>query len=291
MTESLTCEKCHSQKGVLFETISALPEILICHVARFGKRWFGLGKMYKMVSFPDEGMDMSHFVAEGMDCGPSVYDLVAVVSHSGTLSSGHYVCYAMSKGRWYLYDDSVVTPVSRKTVLVSQAFLLFYVKVVPERVQLVRTRLPQGVGIPIQIYSDPRMWRESIPEGDRADVFVGAEELAGGSVTRPPNDEDRKRRFVRELLTSRGSVAISSTACEQIGAFLLTKNAPVPAIFNLHEDEGIVVGEAVRMFYRDPEELEIAGQEEPEVIGEVQLPGEEMHLDDQEPDRQPEEQT
>jgi hypothetical protein len=261
MPGSLKCEKCESSEGILFGTIASLPEILICQVARFGKRWFGLGKMHNIVSFTDSDMDMSRFAAADVDCGPSVYELAAVVSHSGTLSGGHYFCYARCKGRWSLYNDAEVTPVAGEEVLKSQAYLLFYTKRAPADVERVRQPLPVGVAIPILTCSDPRMWRESVPGGESAEIFVAAEGLANGKVTRPPNDEDLKRRFVRELLTSRCAVEISETACEQIRDFLCRKDAPTPTIFNLHEESGIVVGEAVRMFYRDPETFGIDAEE------------------------------
>jgi hypothetical protein len=222
-------------------------------VARFGKRWFGLGKVHKIVSFTDQNLDMSHFVAPGIDCGPSVYELVAVVSHSGTLSAGHYVCYAQNKRRWFLFNDSAVSDVQRDEVLASQAYLLFYTKVAPVNVRQLRERIAPEVGLPIHVCSDPRQWRESIPEGGDDCLFAGAEELAGGKVTRAVKNEDLRRRFVREVTRSRGSLSISETACEQIGAFLYVKNSPVPVIFNLHEDHGIEVSEGVQMFYRDPE--------------------------------------
>jgi hypothetical protein len=87
---------------------------------------------------------------------------------------------------------------------------------------------------------------------------VTAEELANGKVTRPLNDEDLKRRFVRELLTSRCSVA---SACEQIRDFLCRKDVPQPTIFNLHEEPRVVIGEAVHLFYRDPETFRIDTEE------------------------------
>jgi hypothetical protein len=258
---NLECENCRDPGGILFGTISELPEILICQVARFGKRWFGLGKVHKIVSFTDQNLDMSHFVAPGIDCGPSVYELVAVVSHSGTLSSGHYVCYAQNKRRWFLFNDSVVTDAPRDEVLASQAYLLFYTKVTPPNVRELRERIGPEVGLPIHVCSDPRQWRESIPEGGDDGLFAAAEQLAGGKVTRPVNDEDLRRRFVRELGISRCSMSINATACEQIRTFLSVKNSPVPVIFNLHEENGIPVGEAVQMFYRDPETFGVPAED------------------------------
>ena len=38
-------------------------------------------------------------------CHPEV-DPVSVISHGGSLASGHYVVYTKVGGRWYLNDDS-----------------------------------------------------------------------------------------------------------------------------------------------------------------------------------------
>ena len=54
-------------------------------------------------------------------------DLVAVVCHRGSASSGHYIAYRqLSDGRWALFSDAVVRPVPIETVLADQAYMLLY---------------------------------------------------------------------------------------------------------------------------------------------------------------------
>ncbi|KAK8883792.1 hypothetical protein M9Y10_042891 [Tritrichomonas musculus] len=168
--EPLTkCEKCKGDVQMV-TTLERLPEVLIIHLERFGKRWFGLGKMYQNVSFPEDDADFSQFMPPTVESGPSLYSLVAVVIHNGFMSSGHYMCYARKFGskQWYLFNDNEVTAVSRDEVLNSQAYILFYQKKPPMRVVEIRSRItksmePFWAAIPIKIFSDARMWRKSIP--------------------------------------------------------------------------------------------------------------------------------
>ncbi|CAL8110987.1 unnamed protein product [Orchesella dallaii] len=58
------------------------------------------------------------------------YLLYAVVKHEGTHESGHYYTYINleSDSTWYKGNDHVVTSVSRKEVMNTEAYLLFYKK-------------------------------------------------------------------------------------------------------------------------------------------------------------------
>ena len=54
------------------------------------------------------------------------YDLYAVVVHSGTMDSGHYIAYVQWQGVWFRCDDHQVTRADPATVAQAQAYLLFY---------------------------------------------------------------------------------------------------------------------------------------------------------------------
>jgi ubiquitin carboxyl-terminal hydrolase 22/27/51 len=58
----------------------------------------------------------------------SEFELFAVVTHSGKLDSGHYVCFLRLSGRWYKCDDAWVTRVSEDVVRASQGYMLYYVQ-------------------------------------------------------------------------------------------------------------------------------------------------------------------
>lgn len=60
-------------------------------------------------------------------CTPSLlYDLVAVVNHSGSMAQGHYTAFVRELGRWFRFDDTWVREVEEEEVLASEAYLLFY---------------------------------------------------------------------------------------------------------------------------------------------------------------------
>ncbi|XP_041319950.1 ubiquitin carboxyl-terminal hydrolase 16 isoform X4 [Pyrgilauda ruficollis] len=138
--------------------ISLAPPILTLHLKRFQQAGFNLQKVNRHIKFP-EVIDLAPFctakcknVAEGNT--KVLYSLYGVVEHSGTMRSGHYTAYvkmrAMNnhlsdlvlrgksqasetepvKGQWFHISDTHVQPVSVSKVLGSQAYLLFYERLV-----------------------------------------------------------------------------------------------------------------------------------------------------------------
>ncbi|KFO84360.1 Ubiquitin carboxyl-terminal hydrolase 16, partial [Buceros rhinoceros silvestris] len=119
------------------------------------KAGFNLRKVNRHIKFP-EVIDLAPFctakcknVAEGNT--KVLYSLYGVVEHSGTMRSGHYTAYAKMrsmnnhlsdlvlqgqapqvsetepvKGQWFHISDTRVQAVSASKVLSSQAYLLFY---------------------------------------------------------------------------------------------------------------------------------------------------------------------
>jgi ubiquitin carboxyl-terminal hydrolase 4/11/15 len=63
-----------------------------------------------------------------------VYDLFAVVLHTGTLNGGHYTALAKNKSsganEWYEFNDHQVFKLSKneyqKKIISSHAYILFY---------------------------------------------------------------------------------------------------------------------------------------------------------------------
>lgn len=71
-----------------------------------------------------------------LDCKSEIskYNLTAVICHHGTVGGGHYTSFAKheSNGRWYEYDDQLVTEVSEEVVKNCEAYVLFYRKINPQ---------------------------------------------------------------------------------------------------------------------------------------------------------------
>ncbi|GEQ69759.1 hypothetical protein JCM33374_g3433 [Metschnikowia sp. JCM 33374] len=57
-----------------------------------------------------------------------VYELFAMVNHTGSVNTGHYVTYIKtSSGQWLKFDDSIITASSHEEVKRTNAYLLFYI--------------------------------------------------------------------------------------------------------------------------------------------------------------------
>ncbi|XP_056415492.1 ubiquitin carboxyl-terminal hydrolase 16 isoform X3 [Hyla sarda] len=138
--------------------VSVPPPILTLHLKRFQQNGFNLHKLNKHIKFP-EVIDMAPFctvkcknIRDG--AGRLPYALYGVIEHSGTMRSGHYTAYVKSrtpnphlselvvrgvlpeesntepaKGHWYHISDSHVQAVPLTKVLTSQAYLLFYERI------------------------------------------------------------------------------------------------------------------------------------------------------------------
>ena len=50
-------------------------------------------KICDLVSFPVDRFDVSHFIPDEERGDPPLYDLFAVINHSGSVSSGHYTAF------------------------------------------------------------------------------------------------------------------------------------------------------------------------------------------------------
>lgn len=51
---------------------------------------------------------MKHFMIPQQEQSDQIYDLFAVVLHTGTLNGGHYTSVALNGENWYEFNDSQV---------------------------------------------------------------------------------------------------------------------------------------------------------------------------------------
>lgn len=142
--EKWYCPRCKvRRRATKTLTLVRLPPVLLIHLKRFlpvdGGRFYN--KSDTPVRYPLEGLDLTRYVparqltgGEDMDdprtqIGPFRYDLYAVSSHVGTLSSGHYTAYVRSGDQWIFCDDSSDRPVRREELNSRPAYILFYKRV------------------------------------------------------------------------------------------------------------------------------------------------------------------
>ncbi|CAL8278771.1 unnamed protein product [Lota lota] len=126
-----SCEKCKKlRNGVKFCKVQSLPEILCIHLKRFRHELMFSTKIGTHVSFPLDGLDLQPFLAKDSAAQTTTYDLLSVICHHGTASSGHYIAYCRNdlNNLWYEFDDQSVTEVSESCVQNAEAYVLFYKK-------------------------------------------------------------------------------------------------------------------------------------------------------------------
>nr|CAG4708846.1 unnamed protein product [Naegleria fowleri] len=112
--EELGNKKIDAIKGLKLKT---LPYILTLHLKRFDydlQTWTRI-KLGNMVTFPFE-LDMTKYVTN--QSGSYIYDLFAVLIHSGSALGGHYYAYikSFSTGKWYNFNDSNVSEIDAQQV-------------------------------------------------------------------------------------------------------------------------------------------------------------------------------
>uniref|UniRef100_A0ABM5GE25 Ubl carboxyl-terminal hydrolase 18 n=1 Tax=Pogona vitticeps TaxID=103695 RepID=A0ABM5GE25_9SAUR len=115
------CEQCDRRTSWLRGMkITHLPQTLILHLMRFcSKDGNRTKKISHSLSFP-QSLDFNQILTSEQYC-PDVqkkdnglYDLFAVVAHSGSANFGHYCAYvwSLTEGKWYCFNDSSVCQVS-----------------------------------------------------------------------------------------------------------------------------------------------------------------------------------
>ncbi|XP_037630942.1 ubiquitin carboxyl-terminal hydrolase 16 [Sebastes umbrosus] len=133
--------------------ISSPPPVLTLHLKRFQQNGYSICKVNRHVQFPLI-LDLAPFCAVKCKNFPEgdaqiLYSLYGIVEHSGTMRSGHYTAYVKARpeskpssngftaeghaepprGSWFHISDTSVQPVSESKVQSSQAYLLFYERI------------------------------------------------------------------------------------------------------------------------------------------------------------------
>lgn len=130
-----SCSKCNKLRtGVKYSRVIDLPEALCVHLKRFRHDLSYSSKISSYIHFPLVGFDMRPYLHKDCKSNVSVYNLVSVICHHGTVGGGHYTCFAKNDltGNWYEFDDQHVTEVSADVVQNCQAYVLFYQKHNPQ---------------------------------------------------------------------------------------------------------------------------------------------------------------
>jgi ubiquitin C-terminal hydrolase len=109
--------------------LTSLPPVLIIQLKRFSHKNGLRHKLDTLVEYPLNGLSLSGQLPSSEQ---TIYDLIAVSNHVGSIYGGHYTAYArqdVNTEKWYKFDDSYVSTVYYSNDLVSRdAYLLFYIK-------------------------------------------------------------------------------------------------------------------------------------------------------------------
>jgi ubiquitin C-terminal hydrolase len=95
-----------------------LPKILVIQLSRFTNN---LRKINKLIDYP-KTLNMSKYTSSSNV--EKRYELYAVCNHFGSMGGGHYTASARVNGKWYNFNDSMVTPISE--VVTAAGYILFY---------------------------------------------------------------------------------------------------------------------------------------------------------------------
>lgn len=146
-----SCEKCNKlRNGIKFSRVLALPEMLCVHLKRFRHDLSYSSKISSPVHFPLVGLDMRPYLHKECTSEVSTYDLTAVICHHGTVGGGHYTSFAKHElsGKWFEYDDQLVTEVSPEIVQNCEAYVLFYRKTNPQMAVIRNEAMQLDVNFP-----------------------------------------------------------------------------------------------------------------------------------------------
>ncbi|XP_017057189.1 ubiquitin carboxyl-terminal hydrolase 8 isoform X1 [Drosophila ficusphila] len=138
------CPSCKAKRDAIKKLdISKLPPVLVVHLKRFYADPSNSGSYMKKqnyLRFPLENLDMNPYIArsESRTVTPKTYQLYAVSNHYGTMEGGHYTafCKSANYGKWFKFDDQIVSALDSSSVVSSAAYILFYTWLPPLQVPL-----------------------------------------------------------------------------------------------------------------------------------------------------------
>lgn len=117
-------------------SVQKFPKVLVLHLKRFSSHGNLGSKINAAVDYPVTDLDLTRFCSRGTVNRSSeapLYDLYAVIDHSGYAGAGHYTakCRHPYSGVWYDFNDASVTPIDTTEIVSSNAYILFYEQSVP----------------------------------------------------------------------------------------------------------------------------------------------------------------
>jgi len=129
-SDTFYCDNCTKyQPGRKQLELWTLPNILIIQLKRFKNVKSVTSKISNFVDFPVTKLNMNDYLGKDRCRDDYVYDLYAVINHTGGGNSGHYTASVKhTSGQWYLFNDAETKLITTKEIVSTNAYLLFYRK-------------------------------------------------------------------------------------------------------------------------------------------------------------------
>jgi len=103
----------------------SLPNIVVIDIKRFNSL---NQKNNILIDFPLDNLNLSKYVI-GYNKESYVYDLYGVCNHIGGSLGGHYTAFIKNaNGKWYHYNDTLVSEVLENQIISQNAYCFFYRK-------------------------------------------------------------------------------------------------------------------------------------------------------------------
>tara|TARA_Y100000768_G_scaffold388976_1_gene389568 strand:+ start:11021 stop:11995 length:975 start_codon:yes stop_codon:yes gene_type:complete len=105
----------------------SFPKILIIDLKRFNNK---NNKRQELIRIPvEDTLDLTEYIKGYNSCSYK-YKLYAVCNHEGGVLGGHYTATIKKEdGKWYNFNDTIVSEVSEKKVVSAKAYCLFFKKI------------------------------------------------------------------------------------------------------------------------------------------------------------------
>jgi len=125
------CEGCNKKvKAIKKLDLWTAPPVLVIQLKRFGMT--RISKDSRLVRYPTEKLDISRMISpvqlDSSKC--FTYRLQCAVNHVGNLHGGHYYAYCLDEdtNKWFEFNDTHVSEISRQNIVTNTAYILFYVR-------------------------------------------------------------------------------------------------------------------------------------------------------------------
>eukprot|EP00755_Sulcionema_specki_P025915 Sspe_Gene.84414::Locus_55421_Transcript_1_1_Confidence_1.000_Length_4414::g.84414::m.84414/K11837/USP6_32; ubiquitin carboxyl-terminal hydrolase 6/32 len=179
----LECKKCkRTTQHHHTMRLWACPPLLIIQLKRFEWTAGGGQKLRTLVHFPIDGLDLRRYLAtpvgdvvntpygdnELLSREHTQYTLTGVINHEGSGTAwGHYTALVRNAGRWWLMNDSMVSPCDESKVVSDKAYLLFYTRtdIAEKSLESVWPRLPESKPADKEAVKTSKWKRDPPPAG------------------------------------------------------------------------------------------------------------------------------